>query len=674
MFGKLSDWFDHRTGYRKFRDAMLLEHIPGGAKWRYVWGSTLVFVFMIQLVTGVLLMTAYSPGDSTAWGSVYFIQYEMDFGWLIRGLHHFGSQTMVVLLGLHMLQVVIAGAHLPPREINWWLGLALLGVTLGLSLTGYLLPWDQKGYWATQVATNIMRDAPVIGPYLQRFLVGGPEYGNHTLTHFYTLHVGILPPTLIVLVIAHLAVFRRHGVTSPRNAQGEDMFWPAQAFRDLVVSLIIFGAMLALVIYAGHGNKIDGPEPDGMYEKAAKAGRAGLGANLDAPADPDTQGYPARPEWYFLFLFQLLKYFPGDSKFIATMVIPMGVGALLFLLPLFGYGRMRKFGHFIGVLVIVALLAGVGVLTCLAFADDEPQGFLNFPCNDVKKAEKFQEDLVKASKEAGRAVNLAHAGIPAEGARELLRKDPLLRGETLFKQNCAVCHNFSVAAPEGDFKGFHDADAKAPDLGGFGTEKWIRGLLENPKDKKYFGSTKLTGMINWRKRIEEERADWKVQDAPEVYKKKIAEQDADLDKVARFIAEQAKPKEKRDKTVLSEGVKSFSARKIHLRCQSCHTIGDDGGSQGPDLTDYGSQEWIRLMIMSPGHAKRYGDKNTMPAFRNLESPGAEVHEMLFREIDPKGVVVNMSDIDRELIIRWMTRDHRVIFGGNTISGAPKPKS
>jgi ubiquinol-cytochrome c reductase cytochrome b subunit len=119
-------------------------------------------VFSVQLVTGVLLMTAYSPGDTTAWSSVYFIQYKMDFGWLIRGLHHFGSQTMVVLLGVHMLQVVIAGAHLKPREVNWWLGLGLLGVVLGLSLTGYLLPWDQKGYYATQVATNIAGNVPVI--------------------------------------------------------------------------------------------------------------------------------------------------------------------------------------------------------------------------------------------------------------------------------------------------------------------------------------------------------------------------------------------------------------------------------------------------------------------------------------------------------------------------------
>ena len=194
MFRNLCEWLDHRIGYRKLVDAMLLEHIPGGAKWRYVWGSCLAFVFAIQLLTGVLLMLHYSPGDSTAWGSVYFIQYEMDFGWLIRGLHHFGSQTMVVLLALHMLQVVVAGAQLPPREFNWWIGLGLLGIILGLSLTGYLLPWDQKGFYATQVATNIAGSIPVVGEFLQRIIVGGPEYGNHTLTQFFTLHVGILPP------------------------------------------------------------------------------------------------------------------------------------------------------------------------------------------------------------------------------------------------------------------------------------------------------------------------------------------------------------------------------------------------------------------------------------------------------------------------------------------------
>src|SRR5205823_603186 len=225
---------------------LLIEHIPGGAKWRYVWGSCLAFVFMLQLITGLLLMTAYSPGDSTAWGSVYFIQYEMEFGWLIRGLHHFGSQTMVVLLGLHMLQVVIAGAQLPPREINWWLGLALMGLVLGLSLTGYLLPWDQKGFFATQVATNILGSLPGIGTFLQK---------------------------------------------------------------------VVVGVMVGLVIFGGQGNKVEAPASQvevGLYERMAQAGREGLGANLDALADPLAESYPARPELYFLFLYQLHKYFEGE--------------------------------------------------------------------------------------------------------------------------------------------------------------------------------------------------------------------------------------------------------------------------------------------------------------------------------------------------------------------------
>ena len=132
---------------------------------------------------------------------------------------------MVVLLALHMLQVVVAGAHLPPREINWWLGLALLGAVLGLSLTGYLLPWDQKGYFATQVATNIAGNVPVLGQWIKKIIVGGPEYGHHTLTRFYALHVGVLPLLVIVLTALHIYVFRRQGVTHPRYAEGEGWFF-----------------------------------------------------------------------------------------------------------------------------------------------------------------------------------------------------------------------------------------------------------------------------------------------------------------------------------------------------------------------------------------------------------------------------------------------------------------
>src|SRR5947199_1479540 len=206
-------WLDHRTGYKKFLHEALFENVPGGARWRYVWGSTLTFTLAVQFITGVFLWMAYSPSSQTAWESVYYIQHGMAGGWLLRGIHHFTAQAMNVLLVLHLMQVLIDGAYKAPREMNFWFGLLLLLLVLGLSLTGYLLPWDQKGFWATKVATNIMAITPLIGPQLQRLVLGGADYGHHTLTRFFALHAGVLPGAIIVLLTAHIYLFRRHGLT-----------------------------------------------------------------------------------------------------------------------------------------------------------------------------------------------------------------------------------------------------------------------------------------------------------------------------------------------------------------------------------------------------------------------------------------------------------------------------
>jgi ubiquinol-cytochrome c reductase cytochrome b subunit len=663
------DWLDHRTGYRTLLSAMLLEDIPGGARWRYVWGSTLVFVFTLQLVTGICLMTAYSPGDTSAWASVHFIQYHMDFGWLIRGLHHFGSQTMMVLLALHMLQVVIAGAHLPPREVNWWLGLALLGVTFGLSLTGYLLPWDQKGYWATRVATNIARTTPVIGDFLKRLLIGGDDYGNHTLTRFYALHVSVLPLALIGLMVAHITLFRRHGVTAPAHAEGEDLFWPRQAFRDLIACLAVFAVMVGLVVFGGQGHAVDIPDekqPANLYEDWAHKGQKGMGANLDAPADRDTQNYPARPEWYFFFLFQLLKYFEGDHLLIGTFVIPNAALALLFLLPLLGYGGMRKFGHFFSIMVMFSLVGAAGLLTLMAMADDSPELLDKIGNRDEKKREKaesFQKSVRKAEELAARAVNLAMAGVPDDGARTLLRHDPLTRGHELFRMNCAVCHKFTKKDCDPFEEDFTRGTFKASDLGDFASEGWIRGLLRDPSDPKYFGLTEQTGMKKWRKGVEKERKKMKPDD--------IAEQDADFDLIARFLADQATPPAKRDKDFHARGMEAVKRQE----CTSCHTLGEEkDGRTAPDLTDYGSIEWIRFMVMEPGSKARYGSRNEMPAFRNKEGPASEVALKEFMVCNPDfpaNKIIHLGDVDRELILRFVTRDYRVVFGGRVIAAAPK---
>ena len=138
------DWLDNRTGYRALLQGVLYERIPGGARWRYIWGSTLVFAMVVQLITGVVLWSAYSANAQGAWESVWFIQNQMTGGWLLRGIHHYMAQVTIVLLVLHLMQVLIDGAYRAPREVNFWFGLILLQLVLGLSLTGYLLPWDQN--------------------------------------------------------------------------------------------------------------------------------------------------------------------------------------------------------------------------------------------------------------------------------------------------------------------------------------------------------------------------------------------------------------------------------------------------------------------------------------------------------------------------------------------------
>src|SRR5262245_59372659 len=351
MFNRLLDWADERTGCRKLVHSALFENVPGGSRWRYVWGSTLTFALAIQFITGIFLWMAYSPSSLTAWESVHYIQDEMTGGWLLRGLHHYMAQAMTVLLVLHLMQVVIDGAYKAPREVNFWFGLMLLQLTLGLSLTGYLLPWDQKGYWATKVATSLVAVVPVIGPKLQELIIGGPEYGHLTLTRFFALHAGVLPGSIIALLVGHIYLFRRHGLTAKEPKRRPDApFWPDQVLRDAVACLAVLVTVLFLIVrhrlFGGHGP---------------------LGAELGAPADPSENYSAARPEWYFLFLFQFLKYFPGETEIWGSLVIPGLVFGVIALMPFIG---KWKLGHRFNLGFLFALIAGAALLTFSAVSED----------------------------------------------------------------------------------------------------------------------------------------------------------------------------------------------------------------------------------------------------------------------------------------------------------------
>lgn len=305
-----SGFWDSRTGWRSLRRRVLLEPIPGGSRWAAAFGSLLLFTFMLQVVTGILLMMNYAPSVSTAWASVRFIQEDVTLGWLIRGLHHWGSSAMVILLLFHLVQVFVWGAYKRPREFTWMVGVVLLGLTLALAFTGYLLPWDQKAYWASKVGLGIMSTTPLIGDYLRTLLQGGSEMGNLTLTRFFTLHAFVLPGLLVLLTVVHLYLFRLHGVTTSWRTPvaqlkaKEEPFWPGQVWKDGVLALVV---LIALGVWC-------------FYHPAP----------LGAIADP-SQPYEARPEWYFMFMFKLLQYFPGPYEIVGTFVLP----TVFFLVLLF---------------------------------------------------------------------------------------------------------------------------------------------------------------------------------------------------------------------------------------------------------------------------------------------------------------------------------------------------
>src|SRR5881296_1176596 len=457
---RLLNWLDRRTGYRRIIEYSLYENIPGGARWRYVWGSTLVFCLTVQLITGLVLWMSYSPSSQTAWESVYYIQHQMTGGWLLRGIHHFTASVMNVLLVLHLMQVVIDGAYRAPREINFWFGLGLLQLVLALSLTGYLLPWDQKGYWATKVATNIMGIVPVIGPAMQRLVIGGPDYGHHTLTRFFALHAGFLPACVVVLLVWHVFLFRRHGITAkdPKRKPAE-YFWPDQVLNDAVACLAVLATVLFLVLRPW------------LFHTGED-----LGAELAAPADPAETYSAARPEWYFLFLFEFLKFFPGGTEIWGAIVIPGFILLIIFLMPIIGRWRL---GHGFNVGLSCSLLAGIIFLTFLAMTKD-------------KRDPAYKTAVEEARRNAERVKVLAQSssGIPREGAVTLLRNDPLTQGPKLFAKNCASCHRYDG----------HDAmgnpikdPPEASDLKGFATREWLAGLLDPRRidSPHYFGGTKF---------------------------------------------------------------------------------------------------------------------------------------------------------------------------------------
>jgi quinol-cytochrome oxidoreductase complex cytochrome b subunit len=213
MTTRIGDWFDDRLGWRRVWEAIFKRKIPK-VNWFYTLGSATLFVAINQIVTGILLTIYYVPTPDHAYESVQYITTQVAAGWLIRGLHHWGASAMVVLVGLHMLRVILYGAFKYPREITWLTGVVLLLVTIGFGFTGYLLPWDQKAYWATTVGTRIAGVTPGVGDFILRIMRGGDELSAVTLARFFGVHVWVLPVALLTLIGIHLYLVIRLGISA----------------------------------------------------------------------------------------------------------------------------------------------------------------------------------------------------------------------------------------------------------------------------------------------------------------------------------------------------------------------------------------------------------------------------------------------------------------------------
>jgi len=651
---KFFGWIDDRTGIGAILHEALFERVPGGARWRYVWGSTLTFAIMVQFITGIFLWMAYSPSATTAWESVYYIQHEMRFGWLLRGIHHWTAQVMVVLLVLHLVQVVIDCAYRAPREFNFWFGLGLLGLTLAISLTGYLLPWDQKGFWATKVATNLAGVTPVIGDDLQRVIVGGTDYGHHTLTRFFALHAGVLPGALVLLIVVHIYLFRRHGITEARPATraGALYYWSAGAViagtltaiafllrwggtSDRWVPWVIAAVFVAVLVRIGflvkYGKDDDSarrPRRDGMFWpdqilRDAIACLAVLGAvlffvfwmgtHLTPPADPSRPYDAARPDWYFMSLFRMLKFdfFAGEFGLIlGAFIVPGILAAVVFLMPLLG---KSKVGHCFNVVALYLLIGGFVALTAMAFSHDAGD-------------ESYRAGVEAAHAEADRVKELIaiNGGIPPEGALALLAADPKSQGPRLFAQNCASCHPYG--GHDGSGKEMADKPS-APDLKGVGSREWIARLLtlEDYQGPHYFGNTKF--------------AEGSMAEALE----DLELSEEDIGGLAAALSSEAGLRSQvaadaRDAELIAKGFAWMG--EDELACVDCHKVRGEGGTKGPDLTGYMSRQWMVDFIGNPAHERFYGDKNDrMPNFLDVmgEDGGTTAGKLDLRRV---GLIVD----------------------------------
>jgi ubiquinol-cytochrome c reductase cytochrome b subunit len=413
------DWIESRTGLESAVRNFLIEDVPASAGWPQVFGSVALFLFLIQAFTGILLSFNYAATPGEAYNSLSYIIRELVAGSMIRGLHHWGASMMLIVVVIHMAQVFLYGAYKKPREATWIAGVMLLLFTLAFGLTGYLLPWDNRAYWGTVVTTKIVGQTPLVGEYLQQLMGARNGVGVITFSRFYSLHTLLLPVATMLLIGIHVILVRRHGVTpAALDHRPTRKFYPEQAFRDVIAVFAAFAILFSAALL--------------------------LKVPLERLADPTDATYVPRPEWYFLFLFQSLKFFHGSLEPIGSVVLPNLAILALICVPFIDRSRARSVRERTGAIALVVLaLAGWTALTAAA--------------------------VKSTPKSSGAETAMAELPGPSEFSAEETA------GLGYFRQErCDICHNLVDGEPK-----------PGPNLAGEGGRRsadWMIQHFKNPSE------------------------------------------------------------------------------------------------------------------------------------------------------------------------------------------------
>ncbi len=394
MAQKVTKWLNDRLPFEGIINTVFYEKIPGGASFFYTLGSATLFVFSLQVLTGIWQLFFYAPTIDHAYESVSYLRINVSYGWLIHGIHYWGANIMAILVALHIVRVFIWGAYKKPRELTWLVGVILLFLVAGLIFTGAALPWDETGYWASEVGTSIAGTVPVIGGSIEKFLRGGSSMGQLTLSRFFTIHTVLFPALAFIVIIFHLLAFRKHGSVGPWRESKRiktGYFWPDQIAIDLIVSGFIF--ILIVWLSAFH------PAP------------------FSGPADPSDSAFQPKPEWNFLFMYQLLKLFKGSLEVLVTVGIPTLIVIILVSVPFIdkstSHSPLKRSGMMIGGLLFAGF---VFVLTIIGLNSNE----------------------IESQGKSGTSIK-GH-----EGPVSYDLSPSAVKGETVFKTyGCIACHMIS---------------------------------------------------------------------------------------------------------------------------------------------------------------------------------------------------------------------------------------